>query len=206
MSDLIFELDGIAGGRQSDSDDNGGDISPIRPAILSPRPQEVIVEERGVEDIDEGKPTEDLLSLAQQLERLRSLATPSPLPTPTFGRRKEASPHRKDGAQRLLKQQAFLAETDREIKTQQTLTLAPSASTPFIYGEEESPSSAVDEVEEPSKPEDDRIPPPILHRQALKVSTRDFQLMRVIGKGAYGKVFLVRKVSGKDHEQLYVLA
>lgn len=38
-----------------------------------------------------------------------------------------------------------------------------------------------------------------------KVSMENFALLRVLGKGAYGKVFLVRKIGGKDHGQLYAM-
>lgn len=38
-----------------------------------------------------------------------------------------------------------------------------------------------------------------------KVSMENFALLRVLGKGAYGKVFLVRKVGGKDHNTIYAM-
>lgn len=38
-----------------------------------------------------------------------------------------------------------------------------------------------------------------------KVSSNDFELLKVLGSGAYGKVFLVRKVSGADHGKLYAM-
>ncbi|KAJ1354608.1 putative ribosomal protein S6 kinase alpha-2 [Parelaphostrongylus tenuis] len=38
-----------------------------------------------------------------------------------------------------------------------------------------------------------------------KVSMENFALLRVLGKGAYGKVFLVRKVGGRDHGQIYAM-
>ncbi|VDM52656.1 unnamed protein product [Angiostrongylus costaricensis] len=38
-----------------------------------------------------------------------------------------------------------------------------------------------------------------------KVSMENFALLRVLGKGAYGKVFLVRKIGGRDHGQIYAM-
>ncbi|KJH51815.1 kinase domain protein [Dictyocaulus viviparus] len=38
-----------------------------------------------------------------------------------------------------------------------------------------------------------------------KISMENFALLRVLGKGAYGKVFLVRKIGGKDHGQIYAM-
>ena len=38
-----------------------------------------------------------------------------------------------------------------------------------------------------------------------KVSNSDFELLKVLGSGAYGKVFLVRKVSGSDAGKLYAM-
>ncbi|ETN70787.1 kinase domain protein [Necator americanus] len=38
-----------------------------------------------------------------------------------------------------------------------------------------------------------------------KISMENFALLRVLGKGAYGKVFLVRKIGGKDHGQVYAM-
>uniref|UniRef100_A0A914URH7 Protein kinase domain-containing protein n=1 Tax=Plectus sambesii TaxID=2011161 RepID=A0A914URH7_9BILA len=38
-----------------------------------------------------------------------------------------------------------------------------------------------------------------------KVSMENFELLRVLGKGAYGKVFLVRKVGGSDHGAIYAM-
>ncbi|XP_070181846.1 ribosomal protein S6 kinase alpha-5-like isoform X2 [Littorina saxatilis] len=38
-----------------------------------------------------------------------------------------------------------------------------------------------------------------------RVSMNDFQLLRVLGTGAYGKVFLTRKVTGPDNGKLYAL-
>ena len=34
---------------------------------------------------------------------------------------------------------------------------------------------------------------------------QDFELLRVLGIGAYGKVFLTRKITGPDKGQLYAL-
>ena len=38
-----------------------------------------------------------------------------------------------------------------------------------------------------------------------RVSMKDFELLRVLGTGAYGKVFLTRKISGPDKGKLYAL-
>ncbi|CAJ0571475.1 unnamed protein product, partial [Mesorhabditis spiculigera] len=38
-----------------------------------------------------------------------------------------------------------------------------------------------------------------------KVDMSSFALLRVLGKGAYGKVYLVRKVGGKDHGTIYAM-
>ncbi|ELU01154.1 hypothetical protein CAPTEDRAFT_1743 [Capitella teleta] len=38
-----------------------------------------------------------------------------------------------------------------------------------------------------------------------KVAMRDFELLKVLGTGAYGKVFLVRKVGGRDAGKLYAM-
>ncbi|XP_037499169.1 ribosomal protein S6 kinase alpha-5 isoform X2 [Rhipicephalus sanguineus] len=38
-----------------------------------------------------------------------------------------------------------------------------------------------------------------------KVDMTNFDLLRVLGTGAYGKVFLVRKVGGQDHHKLYAM-
>ncbi|XP_071162584.1 ribosomal protein S6 kinase alpha-5-like [Mytilus edulis] len=38
-----------------------------------------------------------------------------------------------------------------------------------------------------------------------KVAMADFELLKVLGTGAYGKVFLVRKIGGKDDNKLYAM-
>ncbi|KAA0189966.1 hypothetical protein HAZT_HAZT011456, partial [Hyalella azteca] len=38
-----------------------------------------------------------------------------------------------------------------------------------------------------------------------KCSTQDFQLLNVLGKGGYGKVFQVRKITGKDYGSIYAM-
>ncbi|RWS28116.1 ribosomal protein S6 kinase-like protein [Leptotrombidium deliense] len=38
-----------------------------------------------------------------------------------------------------------------------------------------------------------------------KVDMSDFELLKVLGTGAYGKVFLVRKIGGSDHKKLYAM-
>ena len=37
------------------------------------------------------------------------------------------------------------------------------------------------------------------------VNMKDFDLLKVLGTGAYGKVFLVRKIRGPDRGQLYAM-
>ncbi|CAI5440239.1 unnamed protein product [Caenorhabditis angaria] len=46
---------------------------------------------------------------------------------------------------------------------------------------------------------DDLVP------EGEKVTMENFALLRVLGKGAYGKVFLVRKIGGKDHNTIYAM-
>ncbi|MFH4984455.1 hypothetical protein AB6A40_011164 [Gnathostoma spinigerum] len=38
-----------------------------------------------------------------------------------------------------------------------------------------------------------------------RVSMENFELMKVLGKGAYGKVYLARKVGGRDHGTVYAM-
>merc|ERR1712106_763722 len=40
---------------------------------------------------------------------------------------------------------------------------------------------------------------------AGRVDMGNFELLKVLGTGAYGKVFLVRKVSGQDSGKLYAM-
>ncbi|XP_013392365.1 ribosomal protein S6 kinase beta-1 [Lingula anatina] len=39
----------------------------------------------------------------------------------------------------------------------------------------------------------------------LKAGTHDFELLKVLGKGGYGKVFQVRKISGKDAGKIFAM-
>jgi len=39
----------------------------------------------------------------------------------------------------------------------------------------------------------------------VKVDLSNFELLKVLGTGAYGKVFLVRKVGGLDDKKLYAM-
>lgn len=39
----------------------------------------------------------------------------------------------------------------------------------------------------------------------VKVSTRDFQLLKVLGKGGYGKVFLAQKITGNDKGKTFAM-
>lgn len=41
--------------------------------------------------------------------------------------------------------------------------------------------------------------------QSLKTSTQDFELLRVLGKGGYGKVFQVRKGTGSDQGKIFAM-
>merc|ERR1711988_870580 len=38
-----------------------------------------------------------------------------------------------------------------------------------------------------------------------RIGMEDFELLKVLGTGAYGKVFLVRKLGGSDHGKLYAM-
>ncbi|KAF6024131.1 RPS6KA5 [Bugula neritina] len=38
-----------------------------------------------------------------------------------------------------------------------------------------------------------------------KISLRNFELLKVLGTGAYGKVFMVRKLGGADNGKLYAM-
>ncbi|GBM41080.1 Ribosomal protein S6 kinase alpha-5 [Araneus ventricosus] len=50
-----------------------------------------------------------------------------------------------------------------------------------------------------------RFEEPVNLNGSGKVSISDFDLLKVLGTGAYGKVFLVRKVSGNDRGKLYAM-
>jgi p70 ribosomal S6 kinase len=41
--------------------------------------------------------------------------------------------------------------------------------------------------------------------QDLKAGPHDFELRRVLGKGGYGKVFQVKKTSGKDCNKIFAM-
>ena len=38
-----------------------------------------------------------------------------------------------------------------------------------------------------------------------KVAPKDFELLKVLGKGGYGKVFQVKKVTGSDANKIYAM-
>lgn len=38
-----------------------------------------------------------------------------------------------------------------------------------------------------------------------RVGPKDFELLKVLGKGGYGKVFQVRKVTGKDSSKVFAM-
>ncbi|KAF8368295.1 rskn-2 [Pristionchus pacificus] len=44
-----------------------------------------------------------------------------------------------------------------------------------------------------------------MNEPSEKVSMENFALLKVLGKGAYGKVFLVRKIGGSDHNTIYAM-
>lgn len=45
----------------------------------------------------------------------------------------------------------------------------------------------------------------MVNRNQEKTSTKDFELLKVLGKGGYGKVFQVRKVTGKNQGKIYAM-
>lgn len=49
------------------------------------------------------------------------------------------------------------------------------------------------------------LTPVVRLSEDLVVSMRDFRLLRLLGVGAYGKVYLVRKLTGHDKEKLYAM-
>ena len=44
-----------------------------------------------------------------------------------------------------------------------------------------------------------------LHIDAEKIDTSHFSLMKVLGQGSFGKVFLVKKIRGKDKDTFYAM-
>uniref|UniRef100_A0A1I8MIG7 non-specific serine/threonine protein kinase n=1 Tax=Musca domestica TaxID=7370 RepID=A0A1I8MIG7_MUSDO len=50
-----------------------------------------------------------------------------------------------------------------------------------------------------------QVPTNYVVKQDEQVDLSHFKLIRVLGTGAYGKVFLVRKLKGKDKDQLYAM-
>lgn len=45
----------------------------------------------------------------------------------------------------------------------------------------------------------------IVNPPNVKVGPQDFQLLKVLGKGGYGKVFQVRKISGPDSGKIFAM-
>ncbi|KAL3077900.1 hypothetical protein niasHS_013429 [Heterodera schachtii] len=70
-------------------------------------------------------------------------------------------------------------------------TLSPSSS--YINGPE-----VVETIELGENPE-------LVNPPNTKVGPEDFQLLKVLGKGGYGKVFQVRKVTGKDSGKIFAM-
>ncbi|KAJ3113507.1 Ribosomal protein S6 kinase beta-1 [Phlyctochytrium bullatum] len=72
-------------------------------------------------------------------------------------------------------------------------------------GTEEDPTISVrvrDYIAEDAEEDPELQPVPLLPSEKKKVGLADFDLLQVIGKGAYGKVFLVRK---KGTDKLYAM-
>ena len=49
------------------------------------------------------------------------------------------------------------------------------------------------------------VPPLCAAPQHDRVGPEDFELLRVLGTGGYGKVFLVKKICGADSGNLYAM-
>ncbi|XP_067153034.1 ribosomal protein S6 kinase alpha-5 isoform X7 [Apteryx mantelli] len=69
----------------------------------------------------------------------------------------------------------------------------------------EGPSGAAEEGELPLLTVKHELRNANLTGHAEKVGIENFELLKVLGTGAYGKVFLVRKVSGHDAGKLYAM-
>ncbi|XP_062432363.1 ribosomal protein S6 kinase alpha-5 isoform X1 [Rhea pennata] len=69
----------------------------------------------------------------------------------------------------------------------------------------EGPSGSAEEAELPLLTVKHELKNANLTGHAEKVGIENFELLKVLGTGAYGKVFLVRKVSGHDAGKLYAM-
>ncbi|XP_065451669.1 ribosomal protein S6 kinase alpha-5 isoform X5 [Chrysemys picta bellii] len=69
----------------------------------------------------------------------------------------------------------------------------------------EGPSGSAEEGELPLLTVKHELKNANLTGHAEKVGIENFELLKVLGTGAYGKVFLVRKISGHDNGKLYAM-
>ncbi|XP_023932181.1 ribosomal protein S6 kinase alpha-3-like [Lingula anatina] len=63
----------------------------------------------------------------------------------------------------------------------------------------------VDDQENDEEMQDQEIEVTTLVRKGEKCNPGDFELLKVLGQGSFGKVFLVRKISGHDAGTLYAM-
>lgn len=63
----------------------------------------------------------------------------------------------------------------------------------------------VNNIQDDSNLEKLQITEETVNKKGEKVGTQDFQLLKVLGKGGYGKVFQVRKVTGKNKGEIFAM-